>query len=192
MAAFSIVGTLMSLAFSLASCSQSKECHMQQVHTGNTLPHVSQFAFTSAEQVAPKQPPCLIVVVGFATFQQGRCAYSYTYTHSSMYTKVYTLKCALSQSWRGVSCEHKCYMQETLLHVAYTCDLANLMQTGTLTENRMTVVEGWFAGRKYNQVPQPGDLPAGFFDMFQANLAINSSVRTCASAGMPTWLAMTS
>ncbi|KAL3138057.1 hypothetical protein ABBQ38_005290 [Trebouxia sp. C0009 RCD-2024] len=48
-------------------------------------------------------------------------------------------------------------------------------KTGTLTENRMTVVEGWFAGKKYNQVPQPGDLPAGFFDMFQANLAVNSS-----------------
>ena len=41
----------------------------------------------------------------------------------------------------------------------------------------MTVVEGWFAGKKYEHVPQPADLPPGFFDMFQANIAINSSVR---------------
>ena len=179
---------LMSLAFGLASCSQSKDCHMQQVHTGNTLPHVLQFAFTSAEQVAPKQPPCLIVVVRFLPLSTRADVRICT----PILTHLCILKCALSQPWRGVSWEHRCYMQETLLHAAYTCDLANLMQTGTLTENRMTVVEGWFAGRKYNQVPQPGDLPAGFFDMFEANLAINSSVRTCASAGMPTWLAMTS
>lgn len=51
------------------------------------------------------------------------------------------------------------------------------MQTGTLTENRMTVVEGWFAGRMYDKVPQPEDLPAGFFNTFQASIAVNSSVR---------------
>ena len=56
-------------------------------------------------------------------------------------------------------------------------ETCHLLQTGTLTENRMTVVEGWFAGKKYDQVPQPGDLPPGFFDMFQASIAINSSVR---------------
>lgn len=61
-------------------------------------------------------------------------------------------------------------------HVIY-----QLLQTGTLTENRMTVVEGWFAGKKYDQVPQPGDLPPGFFDMFQASIAVNSSVRGLAS-----------
>ena len=56
-----------------------------------------------------------------------------------------------------------------------------MLQTGTLTENRMTVVEGWIAGKKYDQVPQPGDLPPGFFDMFQASIAVNSSVRGLAS-----------
>jgi len=51
-----------------------------------------------------------------------------------------------------------------------------LVQTGTLTENRMTVVEGWFAGKKYDKVPQPEDLPADFFNTFQASVAVNSSV----------------
>ena len=32
--------------------------------------------------------------------------------------------------------------------------LPDAMQTGTLTENRMTVVEDWFAGKKYDRVPQ--------------------------------------
>ncbi len=53
------------------------------------------------------------------------------------------------------------------------------MQTGTLTENRMTVVEGWFAGKKYDKVPQPEDLPADFFSTFQASVAVNSSVSHC-------------
>ncbi|DBA78916.1 TPA: hypothetical protein ACH3X1_008797 [Trebouxia sp. C0004] len=48
-------------------------------------------------------------------------------------------------------------------------------KTGTLTENRMTVVEGWFAGKKYDKVPHPEDLPADFFDTFQASVAVNSS-----------------
>ena len=40
----------------------------------------------------------------------------------------------------------------------------------------MTVVEGWFAGMKYDAVPQPSDLPGAFFSMFQTNVAVNSSV----------------
>ncbi|KAA6423560.1 MAG: P-type ATPase [Trebouxia sp. A1-2] len=48
-------------------------------------------------------------------------------------------------------------------------------KTGTLTENRMTVVEGWFAGKKYDKVPQPEDLPADFFNTLQASVAVNSS-----------------
>ena len=52
----------------------------------------------------------------------------------------------------------------------------------------MTVVEGWFAGTKYDAVPQPQSLPDSFFSMFQANVAVNSSVShatndTCPSAG---------
>ena len=58
----------------------------------------------------------------------------------------------------------------------------SLLQTGTLTENRMTVVEGWFAGRKYDAVPEPQDLPESFFDMFQSNVAINSSVSSWPAA----------
>ena len=56
-----------------------------------------------------------------------------------------------------------------------------MMQTGTLTENRMTVVEGWFAGKKYDKMPQPQDLPTGFVSTLQASIAANSSVRQLAS-----------
>lgn len=28
-------------------------------------------------------------------------------------------------------------------------------KTGTLTENRMTVTEGWFAGTQHDNVPEP-------------------------------------
>ena len=55
--------------------------------------------------------------------------------------------------------------------------LPDAMQTGTLTENRMTVVEGWFAGKQYDRVPQMAELPADFGTTFQASVAVNSSVR---------------
>jgi P-type Ca2+ transporter type 2C len=35
-------------------------------------------------------------------------------------------------------------------------------KTGTLTENRMTVTEGWFAGKKYNDVPHAKVREKGF------------------------------
>ncbi len=57
--------------------------------------------------------------------------------------------------------------------------LLRFVQTGTLTENRMTVVEGWFAGKNYDNVPHPEDLPADFFNTFQASVAVNSSVSHC-------------
>ena len=65
-----------------------------------------------------------------------------------------------------------------MLYTWNLCVKAHLwvVQTGTLTENRMTVVEGWFAGKKYDKVPEPEDLPADFFNTFQASVAVNSSV----------------
>jgi Ca2+-transporting ATPase len=47
-------------------------------------------------------------------------------------------------------------------------------KTGTLTENRMTVVEGWFAGVKYPAVPEPADLPGPWKDEIVRNCALNS------------------
>ena len=57
-------------------------------------------------------------------------------------------------------------------------------KTGTLTENRMTVVEGWFAGRHFDKVPSPSDLPAVAVESITINCALNSKVSSaaCASA----------
>lgn len=51
------------------------------------------------------------------------------------------------------------------------------MQTGTLTENRMTVVEGWFAGKSYKgTVPDMLDLPEAVRPHLELNIAMNSKV----------------
>jgi P-type Ca2+ transporter type 2C len=49
-------------------------------------------------------------------------------------------------------------------------------KTGTLTENRMTVTEGWFAGKKYDHAPDLADLPhaGNFARELAANCALNS------------------
>jgi Ca2+-transporting ATPase len=47
-------------------------------------------------------------------------------------------------------------------------------KTGTLTENRMTVVEGWFAGTSYPSVPEKGALPAAAQDAIEEDIALNS------------------
>ncbi|KAL0043569.1 hypothetical protein WJX79_008696 [Trebouxia sp. C0005] len=48
-------------------------------------------------------------------------------------------------------------------------------KTGTLTENRMTVVEGWFAGKSYKgTVPDMLDLPEAVRPHLELNIAMNS------------------
>ena len=55
--------------------------------------------------------------------------------------------------------------------------MVNLLQTGTLTENRMTVVEGWFAGTSYQgRVPDMLDLPEAVRPHLELNIAMNSKV----------------
>ena len=49
-------------------------------------------------------------------------------------------------------------------------------KTGTLTENRMTVVAGWFAGQMWGNVPAIGDLPGPLAVEIQMNAALNSKV----------------
>ena len=49
-------------------------------------------------------------------------------------------------------------------------------KTGTLTENRMTVVTGWFAGKQWPQAPSAADLPASLADVISMNIALNSKV----------------
>ncbi|GAX78129.1 hypothetical protein CEUSTIGMA_g5571.t1 [Chlamydomonas eustigma] len=47
-------------------------------------------------------------------------------------------------------------------------------KTGTLTENRMTVVEGWFAGERRSSVPGVKELPPGLLNELTMNIAMNS------------------
>ena len=47
-------------------------------------------------------------------------------------------------------------------------------KTGTLTENRMTVVAGWFAGRMWEKPPALAELPQTLQRTLQTNIALNS------------------
>ncbi|KAL3146758.1 hypothetical protein ABBQ38_014742 [Trebouxia sp. C0009 RCD-2024] len=48
-------------------------------------------------------------------------------------------------------------------------------KTGTLTENKMTVTEGWFAGTRYtDKVPKIDDLPQPVREHLELNIAMNS------------------
>lgn len=47
-------------------------------------------------------------------------------------------------------------------------------KTGTLTENRMTVVEGWFSGKKYDSLPMPADISEAAAREIALNCALNS------------------
>ena len=49
-------------------------------------------------------------------------------------------------------------------------------KTGTLTENRMTVVGGWFAGQAWATPPSLTDLPGALAVEIQMNIALNSKV----------------
>ena len=49
-------------------------------------------------------------------------------------------------------------------------------KTGTLTENRMTVVAGYFAGQMWGNVPAVGDIPGNLAVEIQMNAALNSKV----------------
>lgn len=47
-------------------------------------------------------------------------------------------------------------------------------KTGTLTENRMTVVEGWFSGNQFGNLPAPSDLPESALHAISLNCSMNS------------------
>jgi Ca2+-transporting ATPase len=47
-------------------------------------------------------------------------------------------------------------------------------KTGTLTENRMTVVKGYFCGRMYGEVPPLAELPAAAAEEIVLNVSLNS------------------
>jgi P-type E1-E2 ATPase len=47
-------------------------------------------------------------------------------------------------------------------------------KTGTLTANRMTVIEAWIAGVKYDSIPHPSDLSEDVLNILCDGIAINS------------------
>lgn len=49
-------------------------------------------------------------------------------------------------------------------------------KTGTLTENRMTVVEGWFAGR-HSESGDPGDVAGSAADVICEGISVNTTAR---------------
>lgn len=63
------------------------------------------------------------------------------------------------------------------------CSAVAADKTGTLTENRMTVVEGWFAGKVFTHVPAANELPDDVLDSLSMNCSMNSKVGGCATWG---------
>ena len=49
-------------------------------------------------------------------------------------------------------------------------------KTGTLTENRMTVVAGWFPSQLFSRLPSPQDLAPATLQEVLLNVALNSKV----------------
>lgn len=47
-------------------------------------------------------------------------------------------------------------------------------KTGTLTENRMTVVEGWFSGKQMDRIPTSSELKEDLLNDLKLNMSINS------------------
>ena len=66
-----------------------------------------------------------------------------------------------------MDCQQKCVLGAT----AICSD-----KTGTLTENRMTVVEGWFHGKKMSATPERAGVDAGVAKEIILNAALNSKV----------------
>jgi len=52
-----------------------------------------------------------------------------------------------------------------------------LLYTGTLTQNRMTVVEAWIGGTSYSTAPSAEDLPPSIVQLIADGVAINSTGR---------------
>ena len=58
-------------------------------------------------------------------------------------------------------------------------------KTGTLTENRMTVTEGWFAGAKLDHAPARDELGAALLEELALNFALNSKAHLIVDAPPP-------
>lgn len=66
----------------------------------------------------------------------------------------------------------------TVTHLEAATLVSVVLCTGTLTENRMTVVAGWFAGRLFHDsVPGPTELNPTVLQEIKLNCAMNSKVQ---------------
>ena len=58
-------------------------------------------------------------------------------------------------------------------------------KTGTLTQNRMTVVEGWFAGKFFDRAPCAEDLDSRVINYLSEGIAINTTAALLYAPGAP-------
>lgn len=58
-------------------------------------------------------------------------------------------------------------------------------KTGTLTMNRMTVVQAYIADQHYRKVPEPEVIPASIMDLLILGISVNSAYTTKIMASAP-------
>lgn len=59
-------------------------------------------------------------------------------------------------------------------------------KTGTLTMNRMTVVQAYLAEKHYKKVPEPENIPPSILDVLILGIAVNCAYTTKIMVGPPT------
>ncbi len=64
-----------------------------------------------------------------------------------------------------------------IITIIITVIIILLLYTGTLTQNRMTVVEAWIGGTSYSTAPSAEDLPPSIVQLIADGVAINSTGR---------------
>jgi P-type Ca2+ transporter type 2C len=60
-----------------------------------------------------------------------------------------------------------------------------MLRAGTLTENRMTVVKGWFGGVTIDHTPAADELRPALLTELQLNMALNSKAFLIEEPGKP-------
>lgn len=58
-------------------------------------------------------------------------------------------------------------------------------KTGTLTMNRMTVVQAYLADKHYKKVPEPENIPPSILDILILGIAVNCAYTTKIMVGPP-------